>query len=213
MDRNTRATGFGNSALRRIGYLALALFSLVLLGLTATRIRRTMRLGFHERIIAELLAAACVALLWSLFHFFTIHRRREGGFLSTFRSEMISNFIPWILLLVGAAIATDQFRNSGNLSGISTSRGNLTGCNSFDCRLLTTIIAFAWITWSTLTLLMLTSALYSTVHSGWDEPMHARWAPRSGYGHNGYRDTKYAPAAVSPGGVTDGTGATTGPRV
>ncbi|KAF9262045.1 hypothetical protein L218DRAFT_929996 [Marasmius fiardii PR-910] len=158
---------FGNAALRRAGYFALSLFAIILLGLCATRINNTLKAHFHERIVAELLASAALTILWSWFIFHAIHARREGGFISTFRGEMIGSFILWILLLVGAAIATSNF-------------GDLSGCNSFSCMLITALIAFAWITWGTLTLLMLTSALYATVHTGWDDPMHARWAPRAG---------------------------------
>ncbi|KAL0567091.1 hypothetical protein V5O48_014907 [Marasmius crinis-equi] len=149
---------FGNAALRRVGYVALSLFSIVLLGLCATRIDNTRKsAGTYDPIIAELLAASILTMLWSWV--------METGYVSSFRSEMVGGFILWLLLLVGAAIATNKWNN-------------LIDCKVFVCQLLTTIVAFAWITWGTLTLLMLITMLYATVHRGWDEPMHARWAPR-----------------------------------
>ncbi|KAL0057866.1 hypothetical protein AAF712_015473 [Marasmius tenuissimus] len=172
----------GNSGTRRLGYLALALFSLALLGLAATRINRTLRANFYDRVVAELIAAAAVTFLWSLFALHSIHNLREGAFASTFRSEVVSGSIPWILLLVGAAYATSRLEV-------------LTHCSTFECRLLSALLAFAWITWGTLTLLLLTAMMYAIAHRGWDEPMHARWITSRTGGH--YRDSK-TPMVTEP---------------
>ncbi|KAJ8085591.1 hypothetical protein PM082_004409 [Marasmius tenuissimus] len=189
---------FNNTALRVALYFALSLFSIVLLGLTAARIHYTRNLpegdplnggiNFYDPIVAELLASSILTMLWSWFVIFTIHKRRERGFITTFRGELIGSFILWVMLLVGAAIATSH--RSPESPDPNARWGNLSSCRMYKtCRILTALVAFSWITWSTLTIVMIISIVFASVNRGWNEPMHGRWDPRASI----YRDTRAGP--------------------
>ncbi|KAF5362616.1 hypothetical protein D9758_009608 [Tetrapyrgos nigripes] len=97
-------------------YFALSLFSIVVLGLAAARLKYTLNLprgdplnfgnNFHESIVAELLATSILTMLWSWYIIHVIHKRREHGLVSSFRRAWIPLFILWVMWLVGAVIAT-----------------------------------------------------------------------------------------------------------
>jgi hypothetical protein len=152
-------------ALRIALYFALSLFAIVLLGLTATRLHDTSHLGFFDRIVAELLAAAVLAMLWSWFIMHTIHSIRVRGPVTSFAHEYFGLFILWLMFLVGAAIATHSWGNLGCLG-------------QFSCDLLTTIVVFAWLCFITTTLIIFYTMLFLAGNSGYGsvhEPLHSRW--------------------------------------
>ncbi|KAF9254353.1 hypothetical protein L218DRAFT_1082378 [Marasmius fiardii PR-910] len=183
-------------ALRIALYFALSLFSITLLGLCAARIHYTTNLprgdplnggvDFHDPIVAELLATSIFVTLWSWFVIHAIHKRRENRFISTFRGELIGSFILWIMLLVGAAIATTTSNPP-----LRAKWGNLSSCNAgfVQCRVLTALIAFAWINWIVLTILIVIAIGIAAANHGWNEPMHGRWDPRGSV----YRDSRAGP--------------------
>ncbi|EJC97817.1 uncharacterized protein FOMMEDRAFT_143374 [Fomitiporia mediterranea MF3/22] len=155
-------------------YIVLWLFSAVLLGLTATRIHYTTHLPpgdplnqgrhFYDPIVAELMACAILALLWAPLVAHMIHGRREYRYLSKVWHELLGLFVLWVLWLVGAAIATHIWPNLPAF------------CSQFQaCRVLTAMLAFAWMGWIMLCLLMLTTLLYAVTNSSWHEPAHGHW--------------------------------------
>ncbi|KAJ3975143.1 hypothetical protein EV361DRAFT_550182 [Lentinula raphanica] len=170
-------------ALRIAFYFSSALFSVVLLGLTAARIHYTTHIplgdplnsgqDFYDPIVAELLATSILAILWSWFIIHCIHRRYENRFITTFRGELIGLFILWVMYLVGAAIAT-------------TFWGNLARCQVFQpCRILTALVAFAWINFIIMTFILFIDIAFVVANGGFREPLHGRWDPRaSHYGAN-----------------------------
>ncbi|KAJ8073877.1 hypothetical protein PM082_012155 [Marasmius tenuissimus] len=189
---------FDTSSLRVVLYFFVSLFSIVLLGLSAARIHYTTHLengdplnnglNFYDPIVAELLATSILTMLWSWFVIFAIQRRRENRFISTFRGELIGSFILWIMLLVGAAVATST--RTPNSSDPNARWGNLGFCHIYKpCRILTALVAFSWITWAFLTIAMIISIVFASVNHGWNEPMHGRWDPRGSH----YRDSRSGP--------------------
>jgi hypothetical protein len=101
----------------RVGlYVALGLFSIVLLGLSGARIRYTTHLengdplnngvNFYDPVVAELLFTSLVTFFWSIFMLLTLHKRWEHGFVSTFLFEIIVDVVLWLFWLGGAAAAS-----------------------------------------------------------------------------------------------------------
>lgn len=167
------------SPLRFALYLALSLFAIALLGLCAARIHHTIGLSrgsvlnggvdFWDPIVVELLTTAILTMLWSWFIMHTIRKRRDSGFVSKFRDEIIGSTILWIMLLVGAAIATTTSNRP-----YGRKWGNLSACNgiSINCRVLTALVAFAWINWITLTILLALAFAHAAANRSLRHPMH-----------------------------------------
>ncbi|KIK67874.1 hypothetical protein GYMLUDRAFT_190702 [Collybiopsis luxurians FD-317 M1] len=153
----------------RIGlYFALALFSIILLGLTAAEINHTLSIapGFYHPIVVELLVTSILAIIWSFFIMHTIHTIRVRGPVTSFRDESIGFLIIWIMYLVGTAIATNFWGNLGTCFGF------------FFCDVLTAIVAFSWLNFITMTLIGFISMLFLAGNSGYGsihEPLHGRW--------------------------------------
>lgn len=173
-------------ALRIALYFALAIFSIVLLGLTAARIHYTTHLppgdplnggaDFFDPIVAELLVTSLLVIAWSFFIIHSIHKRNENRFISTFRGELVGLFILWLMYLVGAAIATSFW-------------GNLGWCQIYlACRLLSTLVAFAWMNFIIMSFIFFVDIAFVVANKGLREPLHGRWDPRaSHYGNNNQR--------------------------
>ncbi|KAJ7641929.1 hypothetical protein FB45DRAFT_1054310 [Roridomyces roridus] len=92
---------------RRILYALAWAVAAIELGLTAERIHETR---FHYPIIAELLATACLTLIWAPLAL-VFHRRSAGSPVSGLRSESFGNFVLWCMWFVGSAIATHRWPN------------------------------------------------------------------------------------------------------
>jgi len=157
-------------------YGLLAFFSSIVLCLSAARIHYTTHLqkddplnnggSFYDPIVAELLFTMLLTIPWSIFIIYSIHKRYENPYLSTFLGEVIGLSILWLFWIVGAAIA-------------STIWGNLEWCQTFSaCRLLSALLAFSWLGWLVLSLLLGFSLLFSFANKGFMDPLHGRWNPR-----------------------------------
>ncbi|KAI0270451.1 hypothetical protein BC834DRAFT_1039217 [Gloeopeniophorella convolvens] len=167
------------STVRVFLYCALWIFSVVLLGLTAARIHYTENLSpndplndgrhFYDPVVAELLATSILAMLWSMFAIHAIHTRRDYRLIHTFAAEVVGLFILFIMWLVGTAIATSFW-------------GNLGWCHQFaPCRLLTALVAIAWVGWVLLFFLLSASLIHAVVNRAWTEPMHGHLYPRDSF--------------------------------
>lgn len=173
------------SVIRMGMYSLLALFSILVLGLSAARLQYTTHLpigdplnngrSFHDPVVAEILFTTLLTIIWCIFIIYSIHKRYENPYLSTFLGEIIGLSVLWIFWIVGAAIA-------------STMWGNLGWCQTFEaCRVLSAFIAFSWLAWLVLTLLLGFSLLFSFANKGFMDPLHGRWNPRESH----YVDTVY----------------------
>ncbi|EJF58863.1 hypothetical protein BD309DRAFT_927161 [Dichomitus squalens] len=160
-------------------YVVLWLFSAVLLGLTATRLHYTLFLPpfdplnsgkpFYDPIVAELLVTSILALFWSSYIIHVIHRSYDYGRFSSFAAELLGLMALFTLFLVGAAIS-------------STFWGDLFWCHEFwQCRLLTALVAFAWMCWVMTFALIVISVLFAVANSAFFHPLHGRYDPHSSF--------------------------------
>jgi len=152
----------------RIGmYGLLALFSFLVLCLSGARLQYTTHLprddSFYDPIVVELLFTMVLTIPWCIFIIYSIHKRYETPYFSTFLGEIIGLSVLWLFWIVGAAIA-------------STMWGDLGRCET--CRILSALLAFSWLGWLVLSLLLGFSLLFSFANKGFMEPLHGRWNPR-----------------------------------
>lgn len=155
-------------------YFVFWLFSLVLLGLTAARLHYTTHLPpfdplnqgrpFYDPIVAELLVCSILGIIWAPFVVHMIHARHEYKYLSKVWQELLGLFILNVLWLVGAAISTNIWPNLPSF------------CANFQaCRILTAMLAFAWMGWIMLTTLVFVTVMYALANQSWYEPAHGHW--------------------------------------
>jgi len=158
-------------------YVILLVFAICELGMTAARLHYTLNVpegdpvnggvDFYDRIIAELLAASILAMLWAPLLIVRIYKRHENTFISTFGGEFIGLFVLFMLWIVGAAMTTDQW-------------GNLAWCRIYQpCRLLTAILAFSWMGWIIILFLIAINLGYIIVNKAFNEPLHGQYDPRA----------------------------------
>jgi len=161
----------------RVGmYGLLSLFSFLVLCLSAARLRYTTHppeddpldnIGsFYDPIIAEILFTMLLTIPWCFFMMYSIYKRYENPYLSTFLGEIIGLSVLWLFWIVGAAIASSMW-------------GNIEWCQTFEaCRILSALLAFSWLGWLVLSLLLGFSLLFSFANKGFMDPLHGRWNPR-----------------------------------
>jgi len=163
------------SRFRLVCYIVLWVFAACTLGMTAARLHYTLHIpkfdplnggvNFYDRIIAEILAVAGLTMLFTPLLIVRIHRRHDSGFLSTFGGELIGLMVLFILWIVGAAIATQNW-------------GDLKWCRIYTaCRLLTAIVAFAWMSWIMTLFLTVSCIWYIVRNDGFTQPVHGRYYP------------------------------------
>ncbi|KAF7312066.1 hypothetical protein MIND_00218800 [Mycena indigotica] len=179
--------------IRTFLYCVFGVFSLVLFGLAAARLRYTTHLppgdplndghNFYgelrlqslqeqgnnrgsDPIVAELLFSSLLGMGWSVYAVLTIHHMREDRLIASFAGEILVLSILFLLYLVGAAIATSIW-------------GDLSFCHQFQaCRILTALLAFAWLPWIVLMGLLVASVFVAIANAAFFAPFHGRWNPR-----------------------------------
>ncbi|VDB94172.1 unnamed protein product [Peniophora sp. CBMAI 1063] len=160
------------SGLRIFLYGTLWVFAVVELALTAVRLHYTLTFApgdplnggrhFYDPVNVELLVTSCLAILWAPHAIHAISRRRDRGFVTSFTFENIALFILWVMMLVGAAYATHLW-------------GGVSYCwkGYWQCRELSAMLAFAWMSWIIMTFLWILAIFIPTRNSAWDnQPMH-----------------------------------------
>ncbi|KAF8890929.1 hypothetical protein BD779DRAFT_1515260 [Infundibulicybe gibba] len=158
------------SSVRIALYATLFSFSAVLLGLTAERLHHTRHLPFgdplnpggrhfYDPIVAELVTTSSLAIMWSLWIIAVISGRIERG-----HSHIVEHtgiFILWVMYLVGAAIATRHWHD-------------VSFCwNVRACRVVTALVAFAWINWGITTFIWVLS-MYTQKGRPLTAPLHGQ---------------------------------------
>ncbi|KIK91732.1 hypothetical protein PAXRUDRAFT_13625 [Paxillus rubicundulus Ve08.2h10] len=167
-------------------YCLLFLFSIVVMALCAVRIHYTTHLSrfdplnygvqFYDTVVVELLVTSILTLFWAPFIARTIHSRLEHRYINSFAAELIGLFIFFFLWVVGAGIAT----HTGNPPDVNIHWGNLSSCWGFSaCRVLTAMLAFAWLSWLIVLALFVTSLLFAIANKAFRDPMHGRWDRRA----------------------------------
>ena len=95
-----------------------------------------------------------------------------GGAAASFFIENVMNFIIWVLYLVGNAIFSHKFAHIGH-------------CRRFaeQCRVITGIMAFAWINWAFFTFLIVISLAHmATAGATVFSPMYSEKETEAGPG-------------------------------
>ncbi|KDR78036.1 hypothetical protein GALMADRAFT_224433 [Galerina marginata CBS 339.88] len=157
-------------------YGVLVVFSFIVLCLTGVRLNYTNHLPRHDSlnsgrdfsdpVVVELLFSTILTIPWSIFVIWSIHRRYENPIFGTFLTEIIGLTVLWIFWVSGAAAATTPW-------------GSLSWCQEFEaCRVLSALVAFAWLGWVTITVLLGLSLLFTVANKAMTEPLHGRWNPR-----------------------------------
>ncbi|KAH9476512.1 hypothetical protein JR316_0010424 [Psilocybe cubensis] len=168
---------------RIILYCILLFFTFVLFCLSAARLNYTNHLpphdplnngrSFSDPVVVEILFTTLITMPWAVFVGYSIHKRYEYKSFTTFLVEIVGLSVLWIFWIAGAATASGPW-------------GNLSFCQQFEaCRVLSALVAFAWLGWITITVLLGLSLLFSLANKSLFEPFHGRWNPRqSQYGDN-----------------------------
>ncbi|KAJ8073878.1 hypothetical protein PM082_012156 [Marasmius tenuissimus] len=150
-------------------YIALVVFSFILLALCAARISFTNDVaGGYEASVVELLVSTILALLWTGFMLLLYFTSTSNRLIRFYRDELIALVILWLLWLGGAAAASDIFRGC-----------SVVGDRFFGCRYTSAILAFAWLGWITLTALLGVSAYIGWKHGGLTTELHGRNSSRT----------------------------------
>ncbi|KAJ3753145.1 hypothetical protein EV360DRAFT_53954, partial [Lentinula raphanica] len=116
-------------------------------------------LGMLDPVVAELLFTSIVTMLWCALMYFE--------FLHLYWQELISLVILWFFWIGGAAAASSIF-------------GDLSACQQFRaCQILSALLAFAWLGWITLTVMLIISivVMITATRDGrkvLDEPLPSR---------------------------------------
>ncbi|KAJ4490738.1 hypothetical protein J3R30DRAFT_3424752 [Lentinula aciculospora] len=160
-----------NMGLIRAGlYASLLVFTFILFVLCCSRINDTLQLHFYDPVIAELLFTSIVTMLWCalmlcIFFIETI----KFEFLRLYWQELIGLVILWFFWIGGAAAASSIF-------------GDLVSCQQLQaCQILSAILAFAWLGWIILTVMLIISivVLITSTRNGrkvLEEPLPDRGA-------------------------------------
>jgi len=167
------------SIARIVLYCCLWVFAVVLLGLTGARLHYTENLSptdplngghhFYDPVIAELLAASLLSMLWSTFAIHGIYMRCDRFVIHTFAVEAIALSMLFMMWLVGTAIATTMW-------------GNLGWCHQYSpCRLLSALVGIAWTGWVFLFFLLCACLVHAFVNRAWTEPIHGHLYPRDSF--------------------------------
>ncbi|KIK53434.1 hypothetical protein GYMLUDRAFT_49325 [Collybiopsis luxurians FD-317 M1] len=154
--------------IRTFLYIALLVFTFILFVLCCVRINETLSVNFYDPVIAELLFTSIATMLWlvlMLCIFFI--ENIKFHYIRLYWQEFIGLVILWFLWIGGAAAASSIF-------------GDLENCQHFEsCRILSALLAFAWLGWIVLTVIIIISivAMVQSTRDGrkmLDEPLPAR---------------------------------------
>ncbi|KAJ3767996.1 hypothetical protein FB446DRAFT_753050 [Lentinula raphanica] len=149
-------------------YATLLVFTFILFVLCCVRINDTLQVNFYDPVVAELLFTSIVTMLWCalmLCIFFVTTLKFE--FLRLYWQELIGLVILWFFWIGGAAAASSIF-------------GDLSACQQFRaCQILSALLAFAWLGWITLTVMLIISivVMITATRDGrkvLDEPLPSR---------------------------------------
>jgi len=161
--------------IRAILYGFLFIFSFVLLALCCVRLQYTLNLAktdplnggtsFYDPDAALLLVCAIFSVLAAPFVIYVILWHRDFKYATRTWTEALLLFFLWLLYITGAAIASSYW-------------GSLLWCQIYiPCRILTALVAFAWLAWISLTALLALTLIvaFSKGEKGWNTPMHGEW--------------------------------------
>ncbi|KIY65142.1 hypothetical protein CYLTODRAFT_424619 [Cylindrobasidium torrendii FP15055 ss-10] len=128
------------NVLRTATYGLLWAFTVIVLGLASYRVHYTTDLTHsYEPIIVELICSAILAIVGIPILFFLVAK----GHLVV---ELVSVFILWVFFLVGSVDVTNDILPGDRYCDYK----HIGGEN--ECDIVTTLLAFSWMSWSLLTI-------------------------------------------------------------
>src|SRR5215471_18895865 len=93
---------------------------------------------------------------------------------------MVFLFLFWIVGAGGSTVSFFCFAHFV-LNTFSFSQhlwGNLSFCQRYKaCRILTALVAFAWLGWIVIVILIGVSLTFAIANTAWSDPMHGRYDP------------------------------------
>ena len=116
--------------------------------------------------------------------------RSNRSIIHTFGVECIALSMLWMMWFIGTAIATvsnlhllrESYPDADVMINLQTFWGNLGSCGDFSpCRVLTALVAFAWIGWIVMLVLLGLTLVHTFVNRAWMEPMHGYRYPRDSF--------------------------------
>lgn len=174
------------------GYLDPVVVELLFTSLMTMFWAPTMYVLCHSDPCSILTRTMHVYVLYRSAH--AVHTRHEHKkrYLFSFLFEVAGLGIFFVFWLVGVAVATVSTQRQSLRLYHSYFRqqsywGKLHYCHQYRaCRLLTALVAFAWMGWIMILVLLVVSALFAFSNKAFHEPLHGRWDPRESH----YRDSR-----------------------
>ncbi|KAF8518887.1 hypothetical protein JB92DRAFT_2901028 [Gautieria morchelliformis] len=123
-----------------------------------------------------------MGLIFAPFMLYTLYAEYVHGFLTVVAFELGAAVLIWIIWLASTAAATNVWPD-------------LSFCVQFRaCTNLQAMIAFAYLGWICLTLIMLITTVSATRNRAWREHAHGAWSDRLLFGHTpGMRTSDFGP--------------------
>jgi len=157
-------------------YCSFLFWSFLLFALTIARLSYTTHLprgdplngghDFTDPSVIALLVSALFAMPFSAFMIYVLHRGLARSFTLVYIEVAVASVL-WVLWLGSTAAGTNVWPD-------------LSFCVQFRaCTNLQAMLAFAWLGWITLSLLLLITVVIASRSNAWSEYSHGPWADRS----------------------------------
>ncbi|KAG8969118.1 hypothetical protein FRC03_004433 [Tulasnella sp. 419] len=118
---------------------------------------------FHDPSIVELLISALFAMMYVPAMFWTIRKRYQTPVFAAVFTEVAILAVLWFFFVGGAGAASTVWPNLSSW------------CSHPQCQLLSAIIAFAWLAWITISLLLAGCVYFGFKNRSWTDPVCDSW--------------------------------------
>jgi len=157
-------------------YYSLLLWSLLLFALSIARLSYTTHIprgdplnggrNFYDPSVAALLATSILSLLYTPFILWVLRTEWMHRVITLVYTEVAAASVLWIVLLGSTAAATNVWPD-------------LSFCVQFRaCTNLQAMIAFGWLAWISLSLILLITVVSAYRSQAWKEHVHGLWSDR-----------------------------------
>ncbi|GJJ16242.1 hypothetical protein Clacol_010538 [Clathrus columnatus] len=121
---------------------------------------------FSDPSVIALLFSSLLALIFAPFMIYTLYTQWIHPFLTLVYVEVIASGIIWLFWLGSTAAATNVWPD-------------LSFCDEFRaCTNLQAMIAFGWLGWITLTILLLFTVVTANRTNAWNDHVHESWSDK-----------------------------------
>ncbi|KAG9014006.1 hypothetical protein FRB94_000203 [Tulasnella sp. JGI-2019a] len=160
------------AAVRLILYSILMFWAFLLFCLCCARMSYTSYAGpnrvlsYYDAAIGELLVSAIFTLFFVPTMFWMI-RSRSSAIPARVWFEVTGLSVLWLFWICGAGAASNYF-------------GSLSWCHDGACSVVRALLAFAWLGWITLTVLLGGSLAFAIKYGGWNSEVCDSWGSTAG---------------------------------